>query len=259
MIRTWRAATPSSWLLSLICYVIVTHWLRAAGSAGPHSAAVDHSTPDPDGSAPPGEEPRPGRARRRSPEVGRTGARFGSPAMRRRLQDEPTALPAPPPPASEPSPEPGPTSVTTPAPAPLIENLGLAENPGLAADPGDEANWGEPEEGYFLVRPYAWTGGRTEPACELAMDTLVSTTAVAAGAPEHSVDADHQAVAALCAVPRAVAEVAALLPVPLGVARVLLGDMVERGMIRVHRGAVGTGESPDPEVLRRVLDGLRRL
>jgi hypothetical protein len=91
------------------------------------------------------------------------------------------------------------------------------------------------------------------------MDTLVSTTAVVAGTVAHSADADHQAVAALCAEPRAVAEVAALLPVPLGVARVLLGDMAERGMIRVHRGAVGAGESPDRGVLQRVLDGLRQL
>lgn len=130
----------------------------------------------------------------------------------------------------------------------------------MAEDPGDEVNWGEPEEGYSLVRPYAWTRGRTEPARELAVDTLVSTTAVA-GTAEPGADADHQAVAALCAEPRAVAEVAALLPVPLGVARVLLGDMAERGLLRVHRGAAGAGggESPDPKVLRRVLDGLRRL
>jgi len=98
---------------------------------------------------------------------------------------------------------------------------------------------------------------------ELAVDTLVSTIAVTGtaepGTVAHSADADHQAVAALCAEPRAVAEVAALLPVPLGVARVLLGDMAERGMIRVHRGAVGAGESPDLEVLQRVLAGLRRL
>ncbi len=169
--------------------------------------------------------------------------------MRRRLQEESTAPADPPAPASEP----------TPAPAPPAEDPGPGEDAEPVEDPGDEANWGEPEEGYSLVRPYAWTGGRTEPARELAMDTLVSTTAVVAGTAEHSANADHQAVAALCAVPRAVAEVAALLPVPLGVARVLLGDMAERGMIRVHRGVAGVGESPDLEVLQRVLAGLRRL
>jgi hypothetical protein len=135
----------------------------------------------------------------------------------------------------------------------------LAEAPELAEDPGDEVSWGEPEEGYTLVRPYAWTGGRTEPTRELAVDTLVSATAVVTGAAECNADADHQAVATLCAEPRAVAEVAARLPVPLGVARVLLGDMAERGMIRVHRGPVGAGEPPDLEVLQRVRDGLRRL
>ncbi len=178
--------------------------------------------------------------------------------MRRRLQDEPVALPELPTPASEATPEPVPTSVTTPAPALPVEDLGLSEDLELAEDP-DESNWGEPEEGYSLIRPYAWTGGRTEPARELAMDTLVSTTAVASGTAEHSADADHQAVAALCVEPRAVAEVAALLPVPLGVARVLLGDMAERGMIRVHHSGGGAGESPDVEVMRRVLDGLRQL
>ncbi|HYZ07971.1 MAG TPA: DUF742 domain-containing protein [Pseudonocardiaceae bacterium] len=212
---------------------------------------MNHSTSDPEGPAPLGGDSRPGQTHRRR-EVGRTGARFGSPAMRRRLQDDSTVLPDPSTPASEPAPEPGPAPVTMPTPAQS------AEEPGPAEAPGDEVNWGEPEEGYSLVRPYAWTGGRTEPAQELAMDTLVSATTVVAGSAERSADADL-AVAALCAEPRAVAEVAARLRVPLGVARVLLSDMAERGMIRVHRGPLGTGESPPLEVLQRVRDGLCRL
>ncbi|MDQ3886060.1 MAG: DUF742 domain-containing protein [Actinomycetota bacterium] len=214
---------------------------------------MDDSTLDSGGSAPLGEEPRPGKTRRRRFEVGRTGARFGSPAMRRRLQDEPGVPRGSPTPISEPEPAP----VITPAL--LAEDPELVEDPGQVEDPGDEAHWAEPEEGYCLVRPYAWTKGRTEPAHELAIDTVVSTTAVVSRAALHTLDADQQAVAALCAVPRAVAEVAALLLVPLGVARVLLGDMAERGMIRVHHQVAEAGESPNVEVLQRVLNGLRQL
>ena len=115
----------------------------------------------------------------------------------------------------------------------------------------------EPPEASF-VRPYAWTRGRTRPAYDLAVETLLSTTAQGRD-PAQVVQYEHRMIADLCAEPKSVAEVAALLRLPLGVARVLLGDMAAHGSIVVHETASSTGDSPDMALMERVLSGLRRL
>lgn len=128
---------------------------------------------------------------------------------------------------------------------------------------GDQASpaaeeWGEPEDFASAVRPYTWTRGRTRPVYDLAVETLVSTSAqgreVAA-----LTSVEHRAVAELCRQPRSVAEVAALLLLPLGVARVLLADMANIGLVVVHRTATNSGEVPESGFMERVLSGLRRL
>jgi hypothetical protein len=118
--------------------------------------------------------------------------------------------------------------------------------------------WDEPATSASVVRPYAWTRGRTRPVVDLEVETLVSTS-------EHGLDVaaltseEHRAVAQLCRDPRSVAEVAALLSLPLGVARVLLGDMAGIGLVVVHRTASSSGNTPDVSLMERVLSGLRRL
>ncbi|HEY2221188.1 DUF742 domain-containing protein [Actinomycetospora sp.] len=115
----------------------------------------------------------------------------------------------------------------------------------------------EPPESSF-VRPYAWTRGRTRPAYDLAVETLLSTTAHGRD-PEQVTQYEHRMIADLCREPKSVAEVGALLSLPLGVARVLLGDMAAHGSIVVHETASSTGDSPDMALMERVLSGLRRL
>jgi hypothetical protein len=128
--------------------------------------------------------------------------------------------------------------------------------------PPERDEWSEPAFGASVVRPYTWTRGRTSPAFDLAVETLVSTT-------EHGYDMavlacpEHRAVAELCGDPRSVAEVAALLSLPLGVARVLLADMADIGLVVVHRNPPGEegsrADRPDMVLMERVLSGLRRL
>jgi hypothetical protein len=124
--------------------------------------------------------------------------------------------------------------------------------------PAGSDEWTEPAASASVVRPYTWTGGRTSPVFDLAVETLVSTS-------EHGHDmvvlasAEHRAVAELCCDPRSVAEVAALLSLPLGVARVLLADMADIGLVVVHRSASSLGDMPDMALMERVLSGLRRL
>ncbi|MGH3836999.1 MAG: DUF742 domain-containing protein [Pseudonocardiaceae bacterium] len=119
--------------------------------------------------------------------------------------------------------------------------------------------WGEPEEvSASAVRPYTWTRGRTSPVLDLAVETLVSTSAHGRDV-EALISVEHRAVAELCRDPRSVAEVAALLSLPLGVARVLLGDMADIGLVVVHRTANASGDTPEVALMERVLSGLRRL
>lgn len=117
----------------------------------------------------------------------------------------------------------------------------------MSADNGDHLG--------SLVRPYAVTGGRTKTHHELAVEALVSTT-------EHGYHEsasrlpEFQLICGLCRELRSVAEIASHLNVPLGVARVLVGDMVDEGLVRVHQPAQGR---PHRALLERVLNGLRKL
>ncbi|MBG0812919.1 DUF742 domain-containing protein [Planomonospora sp. ID82291] len=108
-----------------------------------------------------------------------------------------------------------------------------------------------------LFRPYAVTGGRAEPRYHMAMETLVSSSPImdeelALLTPE------QDAIIRLCRSFRSVAEISALLRVPLGVARVLVADMVDEGLVRIHQPRLDQGQ-PDLNMLERVLSGLRRL
>jgi Protein of unknown function (DUF742) len=118
--------------------------------------------------------------------------------------------------------------------------------------------WDSPEDFRFAARPYAWTRGRTRPVHDLAVETLVSTSN--AGRELTSIcSAEQAAIAQLCTDVRSVAEVAALLMLPLGVARVVLADMIDTGLVHMHRNPLGLGSMPDTALMERVLAGLYRL
>lgn len=109
-----------------------------------------------------------------------------------------------------------------------------------------------------IVRPYAWTAGRTASSQDLGVETLVSTTEYGRWQPP-STSVEHQMIADLCREPRSVAEVAALLSFPFGVAKVLLSDMTELGLITVHQSTVASDGASGLMLMERVLSGLHRL
>jgi hypothetical protein len=115
-----------------------------------------------------------------------------------------------------------------------------------------------PQDFRFAVRPYTWTRGRTWPVADLALETLVSTSEQGRDA-SAICSAEHAAIAQLCFDVRSVAEVAALLALPLGVVRVLLADMVDTGLMHVHRNLMGWGSAPSLAMMERVLAGLQQL
>ncbi|MEE8602743.1 DUF742 domain-containing protein [Euzebya tangerina] len=111
-----------------------------------------------------------------------------------------------------------------------------------------------------LTRPYALTGGRTEPTdTSLAIEALVENTDSGLRARD-SLTFEKRDIIDLTTETLSVAEVAAHLQVPLGVARVLVGDLVEDGYVVIHKPAAPTRTGgQDPKLLQKVLDGLRSL
>jgi hypothetical protein len=109
-----------------------------------------------------------------------------------------------------------------------------------------------------VVRPYAMTAGRTEP--ERGRLDLISS--VIATRPAHALGVvdvpEHTSIVKLCQGPMSVAEVSAHLQLPLGTARVLLGDLLDRGLLRLCDQQPMTG-LPDDELCQEVIDGLRAL
>ena len=111
-----------------------------------------------------------------------------------------------------------------------------------------------------VVRPYAVTGGRTEPAGGEVLDLITivvaSGKAAAAGDPM-SFNPEHRRILRLCRQPAAVADLASDTGLPLGVVRVLVADLIVQGRITVlqRRG----GERPRGDLLKEVLRGLRAL
>ena len=110
------------------------------------------------------------------------------------------------------------------------------------------------------VRPYTLTGGRTAPRVELPVEATLRRSETADGAdPAAGLDAGLTRILGVCD-RRSVAEVSALVSMPIGVTRVLLGDLIEQGRVRVQ--ATLTHDSSDDErreLIERTLRGLRTL
>jgi hypothetical protein len=119
---------------------------------------------------------------------------------------------------------------------------------------GDEPERPQPR----LVRPYALTGGRARNLwTSLQLEALLSTTSTATG--QMALSPEQRTIAQLCRHHfQSVAEISALLRLPLGVVRVLVGELVDRGVLELYQPS-HQNEHPDRALLERVLDGLRRI
>jgi hypothetical protein len=106
-----------------------------------------------------------------------------------------------------------------------------------------------------IVRPYALTGGRTRPEHAYPLEALV-VTSLTGERFDSNRSPEARAICELCAHSRSVAEIAAHLHVPYGVTRVLVGDLVDQGLVLVHGQAA---ETPNADLLERVLSGLYQL
>ena len=120
---------------------------------------------------------------------------------------------------------------------------------------------GRPAErhGGRVVPVYALTGGRTRATDgpNMPVEALVAVTE--AGIYATDLQLEYRATVELAATPVSIVEIAASLGVPVGVARVLVSDLENAKYLVVHLPPTSTTANggPAPEILERLLDGLR--
>jgi hypothetical protein len=109
------------------------------------------------------------------------------------------------------------------------------------------------------ARPYTLTGGRTRARIELPIEVTVETL-VSNGEVDWAPGDARTVIVQLCRDRPSIAEISSYADLPIGVTRVLVGDLVESGHLRVH--ATLTDDSTVSErrrLIERTLDGLRAL
>jgi hypothetical protein len=114
-----------------------------------------------------------------------------------------------------------------------------------------------------VVRPYALTGGRTQPADGEVLDLIAVVVATAPAGERADGDAaghapEHRKIIGLAQQPTTVADIASGTRLPVGVIRVLLADLIMLGAIRVLRDRPAR-DMPSHDLLREILNGLRAL
>jgi len=137
-----------------------------------------------------------------------------------------------------------------------LDDVGL-DDAGDDADADADADAVDDDRFGRRLRPYALTGGRTRPAVDLPLETLVVRTE-GTDALRQRLALERRRIVELCESPISVAEISSHLGVHLGVARVLVGDMKAEGLLTVYRPRPAD-ERPDVALLQRILDGLQAL
>jgi hypothetical protein len=126
-----------------------------------------------------------------------------------------------------------------------------------------ERRWYDEDAGP-MVRLYAMTRGRARPSGEMfdLVAMITADTPYGAGSvygADPGLAPEPAAILDCCrAQSQSVAEIAADCDLPVGVVRVLLGDLLDAGLIQVSR-PVPPAMLPDERILREVINGLRAL
>lgn len=107
------------------------------------------------------------------------------------------------------------------------------------------------------ARPYTLTGGRTRAPIELPIEVTVETLN---GELDWEPGDVRTTIVRLCHDRPSIAEISSYAALPIGVTRVLVGDLVESGHLRVHATLTDRSTASDRRrLIERTLDGLRAL
>ncbi|EEP71370.1 hypothetical protein MCAG_01697 [Micromonospora sp. ATCC 39149] len=126
-----------------------------------------------------------------------------------------------------------------------------------AESPGPQHEWLDGDAGP-VVRPYTLTGGRVRPSVGLDLVAFVLARRGADPVAHPRLHPEHRRLVELARRPVPVAELAVELDLAVGVVRVLVGDLLARGLVSVYEPA-GTAFLPDDNILKAVVNGLRAL
>ncbi|CQD07459.1 peroxiredoxin [Mycobacterium lentiflavum] len=123
----------------------------------------------------------------------------------------------------------------------------------------DKREAGPPSHEASLVRPYTLTAGRTNAGIDIPLEAPVQTLP-AGQAHRWPADDARGKIIGLCVKSPSVAEVSARLNLPIGVTRVLVGDLVLSGYLRLH-STLSEQSTRDErhELIGRTLRGLKAL
>jgi hypothetical protein len=106
-----------------------------------------------------------------------------------------------------------------------------------------------------VVRPYAITRGRTRhERAEFDIISLVTVVHTPTSL-DLGIGPEHSAILRLCDQPQSVAEIAAYLELPLGTIRVMLGDLLERGLVQIQEPDAFT----DTRIIEAAINAIRAL
>ena len=109
-----------------------------------------------------------------------------------------------------------------------------------------------------VVRPYALTMGRTTPGGGASFGLIDVVAATGERPSEHfRPGPEHRRILSVCRRPVPVVDLTSEIDLPLGVVRVLLGDLMDEGMLRII--SAQRQHVPDQRLLRMVIDGLESL
>ncbi|GAA2850662.1 DUF742 domain-containing protein [Streptosporangium fragile] len=120
-----------------------------------------------------------------------------------------------------------------------------------------DVEWVDEEAGP-VVRPYAVTGGRTRSSSatfDLLSMAVATGTPISAGA---HLGFQHRRLLHLVRRARPIVEIASDSGLPIGVIKVLLGDLLDHGLILV-RSPIPAASAPPESLLRELISGLRAL
>jgi hypothetical protein len=129
---------------------------------------------------------------------------------------------------------------------------------------GSGSSWGEDESWEFdgdpgpLVRPFAVTRGRAGTDMH-DLDIITLVVAVRPATAAASLDREYGDIVLMCqGRPMSVAEISAKLNLLVAAVKVLVSDLITSGHL-IFRSPPPRTDGPDIQLLRKVLDGVRRL
>lgn len=125
-----------------------------------------------------------------------------------------------------------------------------------AAPAADGHDWLDSEAGP-IVRAFTVTGGRAHPSMG-AFDLLAFVVRNAGHERGLFLQPEHRAILDRADRPVSVAELASHVDLAVGVVRVLLGDLLQQGLISMYEPPSGA-HRPGEDVLKAVVNGLRSL